>query len=73
VLDGELVLYDPATQRVHVLNATAAFAWNMCDGGHTADDIVATLASKYPESPRQIENDVVEILRRFWDEGLIGE
>jgi len=71
LLDGELVLYDPRRQRVHVLNPTAAVAWRLCDGAHTLDGIVAALAERYPRSRRAIEADVPEILRMFRTEGLL--
>ena len=32
----ETLLYDSATDSVHVLNATARMVWELCDGCHTA-------------------------------------
>jgi hypothetical protein len=62
LLDGEIVLYDPLHQRVHVLNATAATLWRLFDGRHAVPDIVDALAESYPESRQAIEADVVEIV-----------
>jgi hypothetical protein len=71
LVDGELILYDPARQRVHVLNPTAAFTWRLCDGEHTDGDIVAALAERYPENRQAIEEDVAEVLGLFRTEDLL--
>lgn len=39
-LDGELIVYDRESDRVHCLNSTAAFVWSHCDGRTS----VATMA-----------------------------
>jgi hypothetical protein len=72
LIDGELVLYDPTNQRVHVLNSTAAMTWLLCNGEHTAVEIVGALAERYPENRNQIEGDVPEILELFRAEGLLA-
>ena len=55
LIDGELVLYDPLYQRVHVLNPTAAVAWRLSDGEHTVADVVAALVEHYPDSRPAID------------------
>lgn len=72
VVDGELVLYDPARQRVHVLNPTAAFVWARCDGSHAEAEIVEALALQYPDSRALIEVDVPSVLRGLQAEGLLA-
>ena len=34
-LQGELMLFDPATSKFYVLNRTMTFVWRRCDGEHT--------------------------------------
>jgi Coenzyme PQQ synthesis protein D (PqqD) len=72
LVEGELVLYNPASQRVHVLNATAACAWRLCDGRHTEADIVAALAERYPENRQAIQQDIAEMLDLFRAEDLLA-
>lgn len=43
----DTLLYDPVGDAVHVLNAAALFVWEMCDGTHTADDIVTALRTRF--------------------------
>lgn len=71
LVDGELVLYDPLHQRVHVLNPTAALTWRLCDGQHTAVELVEALAERYPASRAAIEADVPRIVNLFRAEELL--
>ena len=71
LVDGELVLYDPDEQRLHVLNPTAGLIWRLCDGKHRESDLVATLADRYPRDRSAIEEDVPRIIERFRTEGLL--
>ncbi|HZR01041.1 MAG TPA: PqqD family protein [Chloroflexota bacterium] len=74
VVDGELVLYDTARHRVHVMNPTAAWIWRLCDGGHSPAAVVSALVSRYSGVDRAtVEADVGEILARFRVEGLLDE
>lgn len=70
-IDGELVIYDPARQKVHALNATAAFIWNALDGSRGLDVIVALLSERYPDCRQSIEVDVADTVKAFLDEGLL--
>ncbi|HEY3111775.1 MAG TPA: PqqD family protein [Chloroflexota bacterium] len=71
LVDGELVLYDPDEQRLHVLNPTAGLIWRLCDGKHQESDLVETLAGRYPRNRSAIEEDVPRIIGRFRSEGLL--
>lgn len=46
-LQGELMLFDPATSRFFVLNRTMSFVWRRCDGEHTVDGMLRELASEF--------------------------
>ena len=46
-LQGELMLFDPATSRFFVLNRTMSFVWRRCDGEHTLQGMVGELASEF--------------------------
>jgi len=35
----EALLYDAAAEAIHVLNPTALFIWNLCDGDHSLQDM----------------------------------
>jgi hypothetical protein len=71
LVDGELVIYDPAHQRLHVLNGTASLIWRLCDGLHSEESLVNSLLRRYPDGQSTIAADIQTILERFRDEGLI--
>jgi acetoacetyl-CoA synthetase len=46
VRDG-LTVYDPATERIHYLSATAAIVFSLCDGSHTLSAITTFMAEAF--------------------------
>jgi len=46
VTDG-LTVFDPATDRIHYLNATAAIVFTLCDGTHSAAEIARFVAESF--------------------------
>ena len=45
-VDGDVCLYDPTSERVAVLNATASDVWRLADGTFTISEISELLASR---------------------------
>jgi hypothetical protein len=64
VRDG-LTVFDPATDRVHYLNATAAIVFTLCDGTHTASEIASVVAQSFEldEPPGEEIEDCLSMLR----------
>lgn len=48
------VLIDEATGNRYTLNATAAQAWELCDGQRTLDDIADALLDCYEATPEEV-------------------
>ena len=70
----ESLLYDPATDSVHVLNATARTIWDLCDGRHTAAGIEAALHARFARTEGQdVVGDLSAIIGLFEAEGLIAQ
>jgi PqqD family protein of HPr-rel-A system len=44
---ADLVLYDPSNGDVHMLNATAANVFQLCDGSHTPEEIARALVESF--------------------------
>ena len=65
-----LVLFDPADRRLHVLNATAAAIWALTDAGVSVGDLVVRIGSEYRTAPSVVEPDVVDVVGRLLDAGL---
>lgn len=64
------VLFDPASQQIHVLNLTAALVWSFCTG----DADVAAIEGQVKEAFGIANQDpqVVEALQGFLDAGLLA-
>lgn len=70
-VDGELVLFHPATQKILYSNRTGALIWGLCDGQRTVADIVEILDEAYPEASAEIADDVQITLQTFAENGAI--
>lgn len=71
-LDGETVLYDEATGRVHHLNHQAALVWMFLDGQTSLAELTADLADAFQVDPATMSHDVLTLARRFVDEELLA-
>lgn len=69
---SDLVLYDAAVGRLHVLNLTAAAVWRLCDGSKTVDDILQQVGVEFTFSTGdQPRSDIQGLLGNLKDQGLI--
>jgi hypothetical protein len=59
------VLYHPGTNEAHVLNITAAYIWNCCDGSRDVAAIAAEVAKVCRLPVQQALGDVQKTLRSF--------
>lgn len=66
VLDGEMVVHDPATQQVHHLNATATMVAELLDGRTLTDRLVDRLMTRLPGTDRiVVAHEVARIIDEF--------
>ena len=70
-LDGEMVLFDPATRQILFSNTTGSLIWGLCNGERSTAEIVRALCDAYPEAAETIEVDVLETLATFHLHGAI--
>jgi hypothetical protein len=70
-LDGEVVLLHPTSAVILHLNQTGALVWQLCDGLRSVADIILLLGDAYPESRKQIESDVPQIIAQFAEHGAL--
>jgi hypothetical protein len=67
--DDGAILYDPETDRVAILNPTAASVWSLLDGVRTVSELVAALATEYEDMGPEAEAQVLRTVRGFVDRG----
>ena len=71
-LQGELMIFDPASSRFFVLNRTMTFVWRRCDGAHGVADMVAELRQEFAEvDPATAEGDLKKALGELASLGLV--
>lgn len=61
-IDGEVVILDTQSGRIHQLNRTASFIWRMCDEATTPQDIAAALAREFDVDEATALEDVQKTL-----------
>jgi hypothetical protein len=59
-------------QKQVVLDDVGADIWELCDGEHTVEELIASIASKYKLEPREAEVSLLNYLRQLGRRRLIG-
>lgn len=72
-VDGETVLFDSRQSRLHRLNHTASTLWVCLDGSASLDEIARDIAEVYAADPTRVLGDLLQVVRRLVDEGLLAE
>jgi hypothetical protein len=71
-LQGELMIFDPATSRFFVLNRTMTFVWRRCDGAHGIAEMLDELGGEFSEVDREAaEGDLKKALGELASLGLV--
>ena len=68
----DALLLDARSDRVHVLNASAAKVWELCAKESTIDGLSAALAQEYGLEPGAVHGDVERIVETFRELGLLA-
>ena len=71
VFDDALLVWDEETQKLHHLEVIASTVWDELDGHRTLGTISETLADRYTTDLEQIRADVLALVSRLHDEGLL--
>ncbi len=70
-IDGEILLYSPASTRSIYLNPSASVIWQLCNGEATIGEITQALSERFPDAADSIGTDVVETIQTFLDNEAI--
>jgi hypothetical protein len=68
----EAILHDAGQGRAHVINASAARVWELCDG-RSMDDLLVAFAEPYGRTPDEVRPDVERVLEGFRRLGVFAE
>ncbi len=70
-LDGEALVYDPATADTHRLNETAYFIWRGCDGRSTTESVAERLSETYDVERGAATRHACRIIEELIERGLV--
>ncbi|MCK9530519.1 MAG: PqqD family protein [Gammaproteobacteria bacterium] len=71
VVEDEKIIFDPANDHIHQLNATAALVWDLCDGSRSAGEIEEAVARHFRTPRAMVAQDVDRLLKEFAARGLV--
>jgi len=66
-LNDELLFYDAAGEKVHILNASMRKIYLHCDGHHSVDDLVGILVAEYEVDEPTAKMDTIRVLEQLID------
>ncbi len=70
-IDNEVAFIKDDGLAIHVLNKTAAYIWEMCDGALGPDEIATGLCERYEVSFEKASADVNKVLASLMEKGLL--
>jgi hypothetical protein len=71
-LQGELMLFDPASSKFFVINATMERVWRGCPGASSPDEIVDQIVATFVGAERaRVSGDVEQAIRDLISMGLL--
>jgi hypothetical protein len=71
VVDGEMVVLDRRSERIHQLNQTACFIWDRCDGDRSLEQIADGMIEAFEVDEETATRDVVATVKQFAELGLL--
>ncbi|MCI0469408.1 MAG: PqqD family protein [Nitrospirae bacterium] len=70
-VDDEMVVFDPEGDEVHLLNLTAAAAFEMCDGTLSIDEIIANIKSAAKKTDSLVESDIHKLFSELSEKKIL--
>ncbi len=71
-LNEEVLVVDPKTREVHLLNVTATRIWDLLETPRTHDELLAALTEEFDATPETLRADVDALLSELGQKGLVG-
>ena len=72
-IEEDIVVISEDGSATHILNKTAAFVWELCDGKNEINKIVACLLEKFDVSEEEATADVNEIIDKLLQLGILKQ
>jgi hypothetical protein len=69
-MDEEIIVVDPATRQVHLLNATAARIWTLLGTAQSLPTLMTALEAEFEASPSELREEIEGFLTEMNDKRL---
>ena len=71
-IDNELILSDPGTGRIHILNKTSRLIWSLADGIHTVKEIEDKIKEQfYSVKDHDVRHDIERFIEELTEKELL--
>jgi methyltransferase-like protein len=71
--ENEALVFDPKTGKIVILNPTAKYIWQLCNGKNTQEEIIKCIIEKYDVTIEKAKEDIIKFINTMKEKGLIGE
>jgi hypothetical protein len=71
-LNDEVLVVDPRTREVHLLNVTATRVWDLLETPQTSEQLLALLSEEFDAPADALRADVESLLGDLGAKGLVG-
>lgn len=71
-LNDEVLVVDPRTREVHLLNATATRIWDLLQDPLTPAQLLVTLSEEFDAPLESLRSDLQTLLAELGSKGLVG-
>ncbi len=71
VIDGLAFVVTPDDNKLHSLNATATYIWQLTETGRTVAEVAASLANRFDVDPDRARGDVARFCEDLRARGIL--
>ena len=71
VIDGEAIIINLANGVYYSMDKVGAFVWDLLQAGHTLEEVIAAVTTRYDVSREQAEANVRELVQELVQENLV--
>src|SRR2546422_7400645 len=72
VIDGETIMINLANGVYYSMDKVGALIWEMIEGKHTLEKMIATIHARYDVSREQVQTDIERLVAELLRENLVA-
>ncbi len=71
VLNNEVFIVRQDTHKIHSINRSGSFIWQLFDGKHTLKQVIDTVCGQFDVSEETAQSDASEFVKDLLEQGLV--